>query len=111
LSTRDYRLFDIQHAVLPTKMALKKFYEELVKTHQVLNMKHLGVGILRETAGLATKLLLKGQTNFVRMLFKFNRVFNAERLFADHQKPVTYEMRLPDALTGAPKLTFFQVPA
>ena len=88
LSTRDYRLFDIQHAVLPTKMPLRKFYEELVKTQQVLNMKHLGVGVLRETAGLATKLLLKGQTNFVRMLFKFNSVFNAERLFADHQSPV-----------------------
>ena len=108
LSTRDYRLFDIQHAVLPTKMPLRKFYEELVKTQQVLNMKHLGVGVLRETAGLAAKLLFKGQTNFVRMLFKFNRVFNAERLFADHQKPVKYEMRLPDAPAGVPSLMFFQ---
>ena len=111
LSTRDYRLFDIQHAVLPTKMPLKKFYEELVKTQQVLNMKHLGVGVLRETAGLATKLLLKGQTNFIRMLFKFNRVFNAERLFGDHQKPVKYEMHLPSAATGVSMLTFFQVAA
>jgi hopanoid C-3 methylase HpnR len=110
LSTRDYRLFDIQHAVLPTKMDLKKFYEELVKTQQVLNMKHLGLGVLRDTAGLAVKLLLKGQTNFVRMLFKFNRVFNAERLFADHQKPVNYEMRLPGAPTGVRTLSFFQVP-
>jgi hopanoid C-3 methylase HpnR len=111
LSTRDYRLFDIQHAVLPTKMPLKKFYEELVKTQQVLNMKHLGMGVLREAAGLATKLLLKGQTNFVRMLFKFNRVFNAERLLGDHQKPVKYEMYLPCGRTGAPMLSFFQVPA
>jgi hopanoid C-3 methylase HpnR len=109
LSTRDYRLFDIQHAVLPTKMPLKKFYQELVKTQQVLNMKHLGVGVLRETAGLATRLLFKGQTNFIRMLFKFNRVFNAERLFADHQKPVKYEMRLPGGPTGASMLTFFQI--
>jgi hopanoid C-3 methylase HpnR len=108
LSTLDYRLFDIQHAVLPTKMPLRKFYEELVKTQQVLNMKHLGIGVLRETAGLAAKLLLKGQTNFVRMLFKFNQVFNAERLFADHQKPVRYEMRLPDAHAGVPSLMFFQ---
>jgi hopanoid C-3 methylase HpnR len=111
LSTRDYRLFDIQHAVLPTKMPLNKFYEELVKTQQVLNMKHLGVGALRDAAGLATKLLLKGQTNFVRMLFKFNRVFNAERLFADHQKPVKYEMHLPGASRDVPRLMFFQVPA
>jgi len=110
LSTRDYRLFDIQHAVLPTKMPLKKFYEELVKTQQVLNMKHLGMGVLKETAGLAAKLLLKGQTNFVRMLFKFNGVFDAERLFADHQKPVQYEMHLPGAPAGAPGPMFFQVP-
>jgi hopanoid C-3 methylase HpnR len=108
LSTRDYRLFDIQHAVLPTKMSLRKFYEELVKTQQVLNRKHLGVGVLRETAGLATKLLLKGQTNFPRMLFKFNQVFNAERLFADHQKPVKYEMHLPGGPASVSRLMFFQ---
>jgi len=107
LSTRDYRLFDIQHAVLPTKMPLKKFYEELVKTQQVLNMKHLGMGVLKETAGLAAKLLLKGQTNFVRMLFKFNGVFNARRLLADHQKPADYEMHLPCVPADAPGVTFF----
>ena len=31
LSTRDYRLFDIQHAVLPTKLPLAEFYHELVR--------------------------------------------------------------------------------
>ena len=30
LTTRDYRLFDIQHAVLPTKLPLGQFYRELV---------------------------------------------------------------------------------
>src|SRR5882672_6802573 len=29
LATHDYRLFDVQHAVLPTKLPLKRFYEEL----------------------------------------------------------------------------------
>jgi len=110
LSTRDYRVFDIQHAVLPTKMPLRKFYEELVKTQQVLNKKHLGTGILKETAGLAAKLLFKGQTNFVRMLFKFNSVFNAERLLADHQKPVEYKMHLPGSPASVPSLMFFQAP-
>jgi hopanoid C-3 methylase HpnR len=43
LTTRDYRLFDIQHAVLPTTLPLPEFYAELVKTQQVLNSKHLGV--------------------------------------------------------------------
>ena len=37
LTTRDYRLFDIQHAVLPTRLPLAQFYEELVRTQQVLN--------------------------------------------------------------------------
>src|SRR5262245_59960031 len=34
LVSRDYRLFDIQHAVLPTRPPLRAFYEELVATHQ-----------------------------------------------------------------------------
>jgi hypothetical protein len=32
LQTRDYRLFDIQHAVLPTKLPLSRFYRELLDT-------------------------------------------------------------------------------
>ncbi len=42
LTSRDYRLFDIQHAVLPTRLPLEEFYSELVKTQQVLNRKHMG---------------------------------------------------------------------
>jgi hypothetical protein len=67
------------------------------------------VGVLKETAGLSAKLLLKGQTNFVQMLFKFNGAFNAEKLFADHQEPADYKMHLPGAAAGAPGLLFFQV--
>ena len=48
LTTRDYRLFDIQHAVLPTKLPLNQFYEELVATQRVLNLKHLGWSALKE---------------------------------------------------------------
>ncbi len=40
--SRDYRLYDIQHAVLPTRLPLDRFYAELVKTQQVMNRKHLG---------------------------------------------------------------------
>ena len=35
--TRDYRLFDIQHCVVPTRLPLAEFYRELVETQQVLN--------------------------------------------------------------------------
>ena len=95
LQTRDYRLFDIQHAVLPTKMPLSEFYAELVKTQQVLNKKHLGWAALKSTATLAAGHLLRGQTNFVKMLWQFNSVYNPKFQMADHHRPVSYEMSLP----------------
>lgn len=98
LATRDYRLFDIQHAVLPTRLPLETFYHELVKTQQVLNRKHLGLTALKSTASIAARLLARGQTNFVRMLWKFNRVYHPDRQLADHRRPVRYEMRLPTSL-------------
>jgi hopanoid C-3 methylase HpnR len=97
LTTRDYRLFDIQHAVMPTRLPLERFYGELVRTQQVLNTKHLGFTALRHTTALAARLLLRGQTNFIRMLWKFNSVYNPERQLADHRQPVRYGMRVPRA--------------
>ena len=95
LATRDYRLFDIQHAVLPTRLPLPQFYEELVRTQRVLNTKHLGLSALKDTAMLTAKLVARGQTNFLRMLWRFNSVYNPEKQLADHRRPVRYEMRLP----------------
>jgi hopanoid C-3 methylase len=95
LTTRDYRLFDIQHAVLPTHLPLTDFYHELVETQRVLSMKHLGFAALRQAAGVAAGRLLRGQTNFVRMLWKFNRVYDPRLQIADHQQPVRYEISLP----------------
>ena len=97
LTTRDYRLFDIQHAVLPTKLPLKEFYEELVATQRVLSMKHLGFAALRDTARIAVKNLLRGQTNFIRMLWKFDSVYNPKLQLSDHSLPVQYEISLPPA--------------
>ncbi|WP_282693312.1 hopanoid C-3 methylase HpnR [Streptomyces sp. CC208A] len=95
LTTRDYRLFDIQHAVVPTTLPLDVFYRELVKTQAVINRKHLGLrtalGALRVLGGN----LARGQTNFARMLWKFNRVYNPARQLADHDRPVRYELPLP----------------
>lgn len=95
LTSRDYRLYDIQHAVLPTTLPLHEFYAELVKTQQVLNTKHLGWEALKGTARIAASHLLRGQTNFVKMLWKFNSVYNAKLQLADHAKPVKYEMYPP----------------
>jgi magnesium-protoporphyrin IX monomethyl ester (oxidative) cyclase len=97
LTTLDYRLFDVQHAVLPTRLPLARFYEELVKTQSVLNRKHLGLAALRDTAGLAFRLALRGQTNFIRMLWKFQSVYSRDRQYSDHLKPLEYSMRPPAA--------------
>lgn len=95
ITTRDYRLFDVQHAVLPTKLPLQRFYQELVQTQQILNKKHLGFAALRDTFFIVAKLLAQGQTNFARMLWKFNKVYNADRQLADHRREVRYAMSLP----------------
>jgi hopanoid C-3 methylase len=92
LQTRDYRLFDIQHCVLPTRLPLAEFYRKLVETQQVLNRKHLGWRAMREAGFLAAKLLLRGQTNFVKSLWKFNSVYDAARLLEDHRQPLRYEV-------------------
>jgi hopanoid C-3 methylase len=108
LTTRDYRLFDIQHAVLPTALPLEAFYAELVKTQQVLNRKHLGLAALRQTLGITSRLLLRGQTNFLRSLWKFNSVFNPALQMADHERPVRYELPLrPAAAAVADRRTLF----
>jgi hypothetical protein len=100
ITTRDYRLYDIQHAVLPTTLPLPEFYEELVKTQQILNRKHLGWAALKSTTRIAAGHVLRGQTNFVKMLWKFNSVFNPKLQLADHAQPVTYQMPLPPKSTS-----------
>jgi hopanoid C-3 methylase len=98
LSTRDYRLFDIQHAVVPTRLPLEEFYRELVRTQSVINRKHLGLRTAFGAAQVLAGNLARGQTNFARMLWKFNRVYNPQRQLADHARPVRYELPLPEHL-------------
>lgn len=95
LATRDYRLFDIQHAVLPTTLPLEEFYTELVNTQRVLNRKHLGLRALRDVGWISARLLARGQTNFIRSLWKFHSVFNPRLQLADHAQNVRYELRPP----------------
>ena len=95
LTTLDYRLFDVQHAVLPTRLPLHRFYQELVKTQAVLARKHLGVAALAKTGSIVARQLLRGQTNFVKMIWKFNQVYNPDRQYADHQREVQYQMPPP----------------
>ncbi|MFP3944160.1 MAG: hopanoid C-3 methylase HpnR [Alphaproteobacteria bacterium] len=95
LITRDYRLFDIQHTVLPTRLPLERFYAELVKTQQVMNAKHLRWEAARKFLPLLAERLMRGQTNFFRMLWKFHEVYDDRLLLADHEMPVDYQIPEP----------------
>ena len=95
LTTCDYRLFDIQHAVLPTRLPLDRFYKELVHTQQVMARKHLGWKALWDAGALTARLLAQGQTNFFKMLWRFSKVYNSDLLLADHARPSPYLMTSP----------------
>ena len=103
LTSHDYRLYDVQHAVLPTRLPLHEFYRQLVQTQAVLNRKHLGWGALSRYGGPLVRALSRGQTNYLKMLWKFTSVYNADRQFNDHGRPVTYALRPRRLVTGKPK--------
>jgi len=105
LTSHDYRLYDVQHAVLPTRLPLHDFYRQLVQTQAVLNRKHLGWGAVSRYGGPLVRALSRGQTNYLKMLWKFTSVYNADRQFADHGRPVTYALRPRRLVTGKPKPT------
>lgn len=96
LTNTDYRLYDIQHAVTPTRLPLDEFYKELVKTQSLINAKFMGWRTAVDVSRILAGQLLRGQTNFLRMLFKFAKVYNADRFYADHHKPTKYALRRPE---------------
>jgi hopanoid C-3 methylase len=102
LVCRDYRLFDIQHAVLPTRLPLGEFYKELIETQRALYQKHMGWRQAYEMMGIIGRRLLRGQTNFLKSLFLLDRVFRPEYLLGDHAQRVAYEMALPPVSVAAP---------
>jgi hopanoid C-3 methylase len=81
--------------VLPTRLPLPRFYAELVKTQAFLARKHLGVAALAKTTGIIARQLLRGQTNFAKMIWKFNQVYNADRQFSDHLREPRYLLPPP----------------
>ena len=68
---------------------------ELVKTQKVLFTKHMGWTAVRNMASNIGNQLMRGQTNFLRSLFKFDSVFNPKLQLADHSMPVKYQMAPP----------------
>jgi hopanoid C-3 methylase len=102
LITTDYRLFDIQHAVTQTTLPLREFYEQLVQTQSIINAKFMGWRTAVDVSRILAGQLVRGQTNFLRMLFRFAQVYNAERFYQDHQQPVSYHLRPPEAYSRKP---------
>ena len=105
LTSTDYRLYDIQHAVLPTKLPLREFYAELVKTQQIINQKFMGWRTAVAVSKILAGQLARGQTNFLKMLFKFSSVYNVDRFVTDHDKPVQYNLRRPAEYPGKTKVS------
>jgi len=68
----------------------------------VLARKHLGVAALAKTTGIVARQLLHGQTNFATMIWKFNRVYNADRQYAEHQREARYQLPPPAARPVSP---------
>jgi hopanoid C-3 methylase HpnR len=95
LSSVDYRLYDIQHAVMETKLPLREFYAELVKTQEIINRKFMGWRTAVALSKILAGQLARGQTNFLKMLFKFSKAYNVDRFYEDHFKEVKYAMRRP----------------
>ena len=95
-TTRNLKLFDVQHAVLPTKLPLEKFYEELIRTQQILFKKHMGWRALRDCASIAAGHLMRGQTNFVKSLWKFGSQYDVQKLMGNHDEETRYPIALPE---------------
>ncbi len=39
--------------------------------------------------------LIRGQTNFIRGIRKYNKIYSIEKMLADHARPVRYELPFP----------------
>jgi hypothetical protein len=81
--------------VLPTTLPLAEFYRELVSTQAVLNRKHLGWSAVKSIAAILARNLARGQTNTLKMLWKFNGVYNPSLQLSDHERPVRYQLAPP----------------
>ena len=69
LTSRDYRLYDIAHAVLPTRLPLDEFYEELVTTQRAFYRKFAGWRAAYTAASTVARQLLRGHPNFLKSLY------------------------------------------
>src|SRR6516165_10135205 len=64
--------------------------------HQrVLYSKHMAWWTAPLVAGVLARNLIRGRTNFIRSIMNYSKVYNVEKMLADHAQPVHYELPLP----------------
>jgi hypothetical protein len=64
-----------------------------------LRLEPLGLELVAAAAERAGH-SVRGQTNFLRMIWKFNSVYRPDLQVADHQQPIKYEIDLPPPSTA-----------
>jgi hopanoid C-3 methylase HpnR len=95
VTTRDYRLYDINHAVLPTRLPLKRYYEEFVKIQQIMKKSYMSWDALKNIGRIMISNLIRGQLNFIKSIWGFNSIFDPACLLADHKQPTQYNLSSP----------------
>ena len=68
----------------PTRLPLRDFYTLLVETQSIINRKFMGWRNAVDVANLVASQLIRGKTNFLKMLFKFAGAYNVDRFYGDH---------------------------
>ena len=63
--------------------------------HEIAHQGRNILAALAKTGGIIGRQLLRGQTNFAKMIWKFNDVYNADRQYAEHQQQARYLMPQP----------------
>ena len=95
LTTRDYRLFDAAHAVVPTTLPLDRFYRELALTRAMVNRKHPGVAPTDRRHGVVARGLWCGWSGVVNGFRGARSVYGAERGYRDHLRACPYTLPVP----------------
>jgi hopanoid C-3 methylase len=90
--------------VTATALPLDEFCAQLVDAQAIINRKFMGWGTALAVSRIIAGQLAHGQTNFLRMLFKFSSVYSAKRQLADHDRPVRYHMRRPEQYGQIPAM-------
>jgi hypothetical protein len=100
LCTRDYRLFDLHHAVVPTRLPLREFYDEVDYAQETVDRRHSGWTVFGEAMS-GIRRLFHGRRHERKPSCLLFSLCDGERRLADHYRPVRYELTWPQDSPGA----------